>query len=76
MIRRIWWQTQPNSIIVNPSNSNVVLYNVHGKSVWYVLGWILGLVLGLVIGVVLTVVTIVNYPVVNHSFFAWIVSNK
>ena len=48
----------------------MVLYNVHGKSVWYVLGWILGLVLGLVIGVVLTVVTIVNYPVVNHSFFA------
>ena len=34
------------------------------------LAWYFGLVLGLVIGLVLSVVTIVDNPVVNHSFFA------
>ena len=40
------------------------------KEKYIVLGSILGVVLGVVLSVVLFVVIIVNYPVVNHSFFA------
>ena len=58
---------------MNPSNSNVVLCHVQRKYVALdcVLGLVLGLVLGPVFGLVLGLVlfALVNYPVIDHSFF-------